>query len=259
MPVADEIDLLQRQIDALRRETEHLGRLATLGTLAATLAHEFNNVLTPAAGHARLGRLALDDGDLPRARRALEKCEAAATRAGRLSAAVLDLARPTRGEAGEAGEATADVAAAVEAAVDLLGRDLAADGIDFTASVPPGLAVAVDPARLEQALLNLLLNARRALLARPAGGRRLRVEAVSGTIVRIDVSDTGGGMPAGLLADGFGPFRRGVGGGSGLGLDLCRRVAEGAGGRIEAANVGGGCRVRLWLSEASRRQLPAAA
>ena len=254
MPIADELEALRRQVADLRAETEHLGRLATLGTLAATLAHEFNNVLTPAAGHARLGRLAVDDGDLPRARRAFEKCEAAATRAGRLSDAILDLARPTRGEA------SADVAPAVAAAVESLGRDLADDGIDFTTSLPPGLIVAVNPVRLEHAVLNLLLNARRALLARPIAARRLRVEAASDSMVRLDVTDSGGGMPAEVLADAFGPFRKGVGGGSGLGLHLCRRVAEGAGGRAEAANVGGGCRVRLWLPRAGNlRRFPAAA
>ncbi len=230
-------------MDALVVESEHLGRLAVLGTLAATLAHEFNNLATPMASYARLGCAAICDpapstADLAFARRALGKCEHAATRAGRLSTAILNMARPCSDD-GPA--ASAAVAQALQDALTSMVRSPAQDSIQLNIDVPPALQVAIEAVRLEQVLLNLLLNARRALMSKPSTDRLLCVTAAPSADggVELQVSDTGCGIDADQLSTLFEPFSTTSPDGHGLGLNLCRRILDRAGGRIAVQSQAG--------------------
>jgi signal transduction histidine kinase len=255
--VQETVETLQAELDVLRQESEHLGRLATLGTLAATLSHEFNNILTPASNYARLGGRAIaapvpSSADLELARKALRKCEVAAGRAAKLATTVLDLARP----ASESNRPACKVHEAVTRAVEALGRSPEQDGIRCEIRVPADLETAMPMIELEHVLVNLLLNARRSMLS-GRGRRRLLVEWSDERLV---VADTGSGIDPAVLPRLFSPFASGRDGGSGLGLSSCRRILLRAGGQIELARTGpGGTRFALRLPESSPTQASQAA
>ena len=236
------LDHAQDQIDDLGRQLEDAGRLALLGTLAATLAHEVNNLLTPGVSYAKLALQSLDsdEPDAALVRKALVKAHAGGEKAGRVGDAILRLAHGPA-EAGDAPAASCDVADAVAQAFVAMGREPAKDGLTCDVRVAPGLRAAVDAVRLEHVLLNLLLNARAAMLA--PGGRRgtLAVHAAAEAgRVRVDVSDTGCGIPPDRLPHVFEPFYSAKpGGGNGLGLDLCRRIVERHAGHIGVESAPG--------------------
>lgn len=252
-PSADELltalDALQARIDGLEDEVQHAQRLASLGTLAAIIAHELNNILTPVLNYAQL---ALHASDQPaQADRALRKTVEGVKRAGRITEAVLGFAR----EGGDEPDAC-DVRAVIDDTLACLGRDVARDGIVLELDAPEGLTAAIAPTPLQQVLLNLILNGREAML----GGRgTLAVSARRSTWniaddtliegVEIVVRDTGKGIPADRLATLFEPFatsvrtdeerKQGAHRGVGLGLAVCRQLVEGAGGEIDCASTVG--------------------
>lgn len=242
----------QAEIDRLRTQAEHLGRLATLGTLSATVAHEFNNLLTPPSAYAKMALkdLERDPQDFSMARKALAKCANGSDKAQRICAAILDFAR------GRSASGTCSVAQVLDEALLAMGRDLSSDGIQLTRDVLPDLAVAIDAVELEHVLLNLIINARDAMLAH--GGRRgtLRIgaRAIEDDAVAIEVADTGCGIPPDHLDQIFEPFfttrsRRPTSSeadgdplsrsGTGLGLSLCRQIVERYGGSLTARSTPG--------------------
>lgn len=258
-------DALLERVEALEAELAELQGLATLGTLAGAIAHEFNNILTPIVTFAEM---ALDDpDDRELGRRALRKALEGSERASFIASALLGFAR--RDREGD----TSDIARVVRDVRACLVRDPVQDGIRVVTDVPEGLYAAVSPGALHQVFLNLTLNA---LEAMKAGGGELRFSAdrstwngshSSGEIhgeeqpglepgarcVEIEVSDTGPGLPASVQSHLFEPFRRGAmvpGGrrGSGLGLSVCKRLVSEAGGVIRAESVPNeGTTFRLWL------------
>ena len=248
----DEATVLRQRVAELEAQVEAMNRLATLGTLAATLAHEVNNLATPALNYARLGEKALADNDSAMAGKALTRCGTAADRSARLCRSILSFAKPS---GPLAQPCRAELAAAVGEAIEAMVRPPQQDGVELDVSIPAGLAAAVEPTQLEHVLLNLLLNARRALLTVPMSRRRLSIvaadEGAAGR-VRLSVSDTGGGIDPSVLPRLFQPFGSGPGGGSGLGLSLCRRIAERHGGHIEAdSRLGDGASFTLTLPRAA--------
>jgi two-component system, NtrC family, sensor kinase len=140
----------------------------------------------------------------------------------------------------------ARVKSLVEEAFTCLCRDFAKDGITVQTNVPEDVRVFCVPVQIEQVLMNLILNARDAMLP---GGGILKVTASADTEhVQILVSDTGRGIPPEHLADVFRPFfttktgkDRPVGSssGSGVGLAFCRRIVDAHGGEISVASQPG--------------------
>jgi len=245
--------------DALAKitgETNHMERLATLGTLAAGVVHEINNVLTPVLAYAQMA--ATKPADQALLVKALEKTILGVETATRIADAIL-------GFAGHSDENEADVGRVVQASLECLARDPNKDQIAMQIEVQPGTTVRMNPLSLQQVLMNLLLNAHAAMSGEHGTGHRggrLTVAAITradGT-VGIRVSDTGPGIPKEIAGRIFEPFvtsKRaaatgsglgtsgksggggGGGGGSGLGLAICRRLVEQAGGSITASSVPG--------------------
>jgi signal transduction histidine kinase len=145
----------------------------------------------------------------------------------------------------------------VEGLMPAFSDQLRERGVELEVEIPPTLPeVRVDPMQVEQVLVELVSNA---LDAMPAGGR-LRIgaglnEAVSGSEVAIEISDTGSGIPDNVLPSVCEPFFTTRADGTGLGLAIAKRYVEQNGGRLEITSRPGATTVRVRLPAAA----PAAA
>jgi signal transduction histidine kinase len=255
--LANRCESLQERLSQLERELEHTNRLATLGTIVGSIAHEFNNLLTPVVSYAELAKLHPEDREL--ASKALDRASAGAEHASQIASAILDLVR--RAEK-VSNPPAAPIQEVVDKALLCMAREPAQDGIALTMDIERGLEAEIEPVSLQQVLLNILLNAINAM--REQGGGELVVRASGSTWnadgregVKITVADTGPGIPPDKLERLFQPFavvgdRLSDGrAGTGLGLSIVQRLVESAGGRIEAAStVGEGTTFTLSLRRA---------
>jgi signal transduction histidine kinase len=255
-PPATDDQQLQRQVAAAQEQLEYLKdqltesqRLATIGTIAAVIAHEFNNLLTPICSYSQyaLASAESDDPDMALIRKALAKAFASSTKAGKICTSMLSLAR------GESSFGEVPVQKLVDEVLQVMAREPQKDGIALRVQVQPDLTVEGDPVQLEQVLLNLLINARQAMLGK-GGALTIKATAEAGQ-VKIQVIDTGAGIPKAILAKIFEPFfttkdgsNKGESKGTGLGLAICREIIEHHKGRIEVSSeVGKGTTFTLWL------------
>jgi len=225
-------DACSEEIEALRRQVLELQRVSSLGVLAGSICHELNNALTPILNYAKLG---LRNPDPAYRERAFEKIAEAGRRASAITTGVLGLARPQAGR-----RDPADLVRLAEEVLLLVGKDLAKGRVkvDFHAEGRPHARV--DPAQIQQVLLNLLINARQAM---PRGGTaRVRVGVdPAGRMAELSVADTGVGIKPADLRRIFEPFfttkagpdAAGLGG-TGLGLSVCRDIVEAHHGRLRA-------------------------
>ena len=251
----------RKEAEARRLELEEqLGqaqRIEALGKLTGGVAHDFNNLLTVISGNLEL--LLDSHGDDE------EVCELAASAleaAGRSSLLTARLLAFSRRQA--LVSQSVDVVELVKGLLDLLERSLGETVTIHTSwseQVPPAL---IDPAQLENALVNLAVNARDAM---PSGGDvHIEVEAVSisgaeadalevsaGEFVSLSITDTGTGMPEETRARAFDPFytTKEVGKGSGLGLSMVYGFVRQSGGMVTLdTRMGLGTRVQLFLPAA---------
>jgi signal transduction histidine kinase len=223
---------VSEEVEALRRQLVALQRVSSLGVLAGGICHELNNALTPILNYAKLG---LRNPDPAFRQRAFEKILEAGQRASAISGGVLGVARPRA----DRREPTDLVRLAKEVTL-LVGKDLSHHRVhlDFQSVGRPHARV--NPAQIQQVLLNLMINARQAM---PEGGTlRVRVgEDASGRIAELSVADTGVGIAPADLRRIFEPFfttKTGPDasgqGGTGLGLSVCRDIVESHHGRLRA-------------------------
>jgi signal transduction histidine kinase/FixJ family two-component response regulator len=224
---------LTKKMGDLERSQQELiesSKLAAVGTLAAGVAHEFNNLLAAISGHTELG---LVSDDMDEIKRALEVVIATVDRAKKVTQNLLTFARRR-----EARMEMADVTEAVESPLRLMERDLQKSNIELVrrfSEVPP---VVCDTGQISQVCLNLLTNARDALL--PDGGTVTVEIREDGDDVVIVFTDTGTGVPDRVLDKLFQPFvttKGPLGGGemagSGLGLSVSYGIIKNHGGSIE--------------------------
>ncbi len=223
-----------------------LQRLASLGLLSSSLAHEFNNFFTTIINTAQL--LAADEPD-ERRRRSLERILRSARRAAELSKAILGYARGD----GHDAEHSCDAAAVLDDVMLLVRKELQKHGVRAEVDVAPCPPVSASAAALQQILLNLVLNACQAM---PDGGTvRVAVRPLRGRrTVELVVEDTGVGIPKEKLRRVFDPFFSTKTGstsgrsGTGLGLAVCRELVLAAGGRIRVeSKLGVGTRFIIRL------------
>ena len=245
-------DITDRKL--LQQQLELAHRLASLGTLAAGVAHEVNNPLTVVTGNAELvhevmadllaelGRTHPDDAVLlARLRSAIEaqsEIESSAQRIARIVADLKGFSKPA-----ERMDTPADVARTVEWAVRATSHELKhrARVVTDLAAVP---AVALEETRLEQVLVNLLVNAAHAITPGETERNQVTISArlvAEGERVVIEVRDTGCGMPAQVRDRIFDPFftTKPVGMGTGLGLSVCHGILRSAGGSLAVDSTPG--------------------
>ena len=199
-------------------------RLAAVGQVAAGIAHEVRNPLSAIKMSAQLLRQRLRELDPD----AAESAEVMLAEVARLEVIIDDLltfARPTepRLEAG-------DVNAVIGEVLDFMARQLEHAGVavgrDLADDLPP---VPLDPQRVRQVVLNLVLNAAEAM---PNGGTLTARTRAGGGAVVAEIEDTGGGIAPEVAGRIFEPFFTTKRGGSGLGLGVSRTIIEAHGGTI---------------------------
>ncbi|MGN6507542.1 MAG: sensor histidine kinase [Tepidisphaeraceae bacterium] len=237
--VAQRLRDAQEQIAFLREQLTQTQRLATIGTIAAVIAHEFNNILTPVISYSQyaLQSATSEKPDHELIKKALNKSYLGATKAGRICTSMLGLAR------GESDHGLVSVQTLVDETLLVLARDPSKDGIAVRVQVQPELHVVGDMVQLEQVLLNLLINARQAMIGK-AGSITIKAAAPDdGACVRLSVIDTGPGIAPKHLDKIFEPFfttkgtaRRGESRGTGLGLSICREIIDAHHGQIEVTS-----------------------
>jgi signal transduction histidine kinase len=181
--------------------------------------------------------------------KALNKAFSSSSKAGKICTSMLALAR------GQTIASQVSVQQLVDEVLLVLARDPQKDGIALRIQVTPQLFVNGDPVQLEQVLLNLLINARQAMLGK---GGSLTIKATrdeASDEVKVQVIDTGSGIPEKLLPKIFQPFfttkgtaKPGESKGTGLGLAICKEIIEQHKGRIEVqSEVGKGTTFTIYL------------
>ena len=222
--------LTQTQAQLVRSE-----RMASVGRLAAGVAHEIGNPITALMGMQDL----ILAGDLPREEEKdfVERMRRETVRIHTVVRDLLDFARP-EGSPAVAGAppVPANVQAVLDDVTSLVRPQKFFRAIDVVAKSDPSIEVALPAPRLTQVLLNMVLNAGAAIeSAKQERGRvTIRAFAADAGRVRIEVEDDGPGIAATVRDRLFEPFvtTKEVGEGTGLGLAVCRGLVESAGGEI---------------------------
>ncbi len=213
-----------------RREQEMKAeKMLALGEMLSGVAHELNNPLASVVGFSQL---LLSQAHEEKTRRRLTIIAEEAQRARRIVHNLLDVAR-----ARAPARAPVDLEELVNGILSLFAHQFRLENIQVDWAPPPGLPpVLGDRHQLQQVLVNLISNAQHALRS-ARGERRLRVQAdTAGGRVRLQLSDTGPGIPPAHLDRIFDPFfttkEQGVG--TGLGLAIAARILQEHGGAIHA-------------------------
>ena len=232
---AREAELLA-QIDAMHAALLEAQNMASIGVLASSITHEFNNVLTTVINYAKMG---MRHEDPERKQRSFQKILAAGQRAAEITTGMLALAR---GDGGRK-EPTSLARLARETLV-LCEKELSKYRTAVVLELEDDCRAVVSAAQVQQVLLNFVINARQAM--GEAGTLQIRTRTVAEThTAEIMVRDTGPGIPADALPRIFEPFystkeRDEDGrGGTGLGLSLCKDVVEANEGRIRVESAVG--------------------
>jgi signal transduction histidine kinase len=237
--IGEEVITAQSEADQLRQQLLQAQRLSSMGALASSVAHEFNNILTTIINYAKLGMRPQSDerGRLE----SLEKILKGSQRAATIVNSMLGFARNTHSQ-----RAVRDLSELVDEVLILADKDLKKHHIEVDKRFQERPKAPVVAGQIEQILLNLVINARQAM---PRGGR-LRVELRTNAktnMAEISISDTGVGIPPERLRLIFDPFYTTKApdenghGGTGLGLSVCRQIIEQHHGRIRVeSRVGAG-------------------
>jgi len=235
---------------ALKSQNLQLQALANLGSATCMVAHEINNLLTPLASYAALA--VQNPADQKLAEKVLDKTVRNCQRASKIMQSMLALANGQKQD-----WETVSVKTLFEEVFLCLCRDFRKDGITVETQAADDLPVRCVPVQMQQVLMNLVLNARDAMLP---GGGILRVSAVANAgHIDLSVSDTGAGITPENLKNIFRPFfttkaagarPSGASSGSGVGLAFCRRIVDAHGGEITVqSQVGQGSTFTIRLPQ----------
>lgn len=247
------------QIEMAEREQaeetlRHAQKMDAIGQLTGGIAHDFNNMLTGVLGALDLMQRRIAAGRTGEIDRYISAAMTSANRAAALTHRLLAFARRQ-----SLNNSAVDVNQMVTSMQELLARTTG-ESIELRIELSEGLQLtSTDEHQLENALLNLVINARDAM---PEGGQltvaseHVRVEGRSGEVspgeyVRLSVRDTGSGMPDDVLDRAFDPFftTKPIGQGTGLGLSMVYGFVKQTGGHVVIDSVEGqGTTVHLYLS-----------
>lgn len=226
---ADETEILRQQLLQAQR-------LSSVGALASSVAHEFNNILTTVINYAKLG---LRGATEPGQKQAFEKILKGSNRAAVIVSGMLGFARNN-----STMREQTDIVKLIEDVLILTEKDLSKHRVQIEKRYHSRPVIPVVAGQIEQILINLIINARQAM---PTGGR-LRIDVRDNHeagMAEIRIADSGVGIPAEQLRMIFEPFYttkepdENGHGGTGLGLSVCRQIIEQHHGRIRVESVVG--------------------
>ena len=232
------VEIQRHQNESLKFQLAGLQHLANIGTVSHMIAHEMNNLLTPLKSYATFALEHPDDQAL--AQKALQKTVHNSERASKIIESMLALVNGRTQERTE--EKLRDL---IEDVFICLCRDFTKDGITVDIQIPDDLRVNVVPVQIQQMFMNLILNARDAMLTR---GGVLSIQAVEKMdVVEIAVRDTGNGIDPKDMKNIFTRFfttkkeeqRNAEYSGNGLGLAFCKMVIDGHEGSISVESESG--------------------
>jgi two-component system, NtrC family, sensor kinase len=231
---------VEEKTNELRQAQDMLLRsrsLSALGELGAGVAHEINNPLTGA-----LGIVQLLLADLPGGHPAVPLLQDLEREALRIRKIVQNMLRLAQRQSGT--ETTpVELSRTLDDAIELCGpSDLSGAGIEVIRRYEAAPPVRASATQLEEAFIQLIQNARAAMLGQRGGKLTLEIKPIENKLVRVVVSDTGVGISAENLPRIFDPFfttRSSDRSGSGLGLSFVHRIVEDNGGTIQAESMPG--------------------
>jgi two-component system sensor histidine kinase HydH len=227
------------EIVALREQVRQVDRLAAIGEMAATVAHEIRNPLGGIRGFAAF--LAEDIPEEDPRRRLVDKIQTGAQALEKVVNELLEYTRPV-----ELNRRAVECTRLVASALDYLEYD--AQRVTVRNDIAPDIKVRVDPDKVRQVVLNVLLNAVQSIPERGEVACRLEADDQYATLL---VHDTGCGMPAETVASMFSPFFTTKEKGTGLGLAVSMKIIEGHGGEMSArSKPGAGTVVAIKLPRA---------
>ena len=229
----------ERRVKDLQAELVHVSRLSAMGTMASTLAHEINQPLTAIANYLEASRAMIGDDDAPLLVEIAEALDLAAAQSLRAGTIVRRLRAFVDG--GDTAFRIEPLAPLVEEAISLglLGAHEA--GIEVTTALHDGPdLVRVDRIQIQQVLVNLIRNAIQSMACTPRKQLTIATAAERDSWIRITVADTGSGIAEEVRERLFEAFATTKSDGMGLGLSICRTIAEAHGGRIWVEPVAGG-------------------
>jgi C4-dicarboxylate-specific signal transduction histidine kinase len=216
----------------MQMEVAHASRVATMGQLTASIAHEVNQPIAGAATNAEaaLRWLGARPPNLEEVRQALSRIVKDAHRAGDVIGRIREFIKkaPSRKD-------RVDINEAIREVIELTGGEAAKNGASVHTAFGKGLpAIEGDRVQLQQVVLNLIVNAVQAMGAVADGPRELFVTTARAEPdgVLVAVKDSGPGFDPATFEQLFTPFYTTKPGGLGMGLSICRSIIEAHGGRL---------------------------
>jgi two-component system NtrC family sensor kinase len=219
----------------LKSEIGQMQPLANIGLISSMIAHEMNNILTPIGNYAQLALNYKDDEKLTE--KALHKAIHNSARATKILESMLAMASGRKQTM-----QSVNLRTVLDEIFDCMARDFDKDGITVDIHIPEATTIYSETICLQQVLMNLILNAREAMLGSNGSskGGRLTISAETcETDITINVSDTGSGIADRDIYKVFEPFFTTKTGesehqrqGNGLGLAFCKRVIDSHNGEI---------------------------
>ena len=223
-------------------------RMASIGTLAAGVAHEINNPLTYIKANVSLAIEEVRSGsvDVDNLLELLREAQEGADRVRRIVRDLQTFSRPREDDI-----ETLDVRSAIESSINMAWNEIR-HRAQLIKDYGPMPRVRMNRARLGQVILNLLVNAAQAIQEGAVDRNQIQIRTSTNPLGEavIEIRDSGCGIPASALPRIFEPFftTKSVGVGTGLGLSICHSIVTAAGGRIDVASpASGGCSVTVTL------------
>ena len=237
----------EEQLRQVQERMTNVARLATMGEMAAGIAHEINQPLTAIAMYAQACRRLMQAAPSPavaepgEVAEALEQINAQALRAGEIIRRLRSLVRQQ-----DTQRESADINQLVYELAPLLGADARLNAVRLRLELAPSLPpLTLDRIQIQQVIANLARNAIEALEDLPTERREvvIRSEIVTDDQLEVSVSDSGPGVPADFVQRMFDPFNTTKASGTGLGLSISRSIVQAHRGQLgyRPSSTGGAC------------------